>query len=106
MSVVDKAPAALPDPAAQHFDPGGLLALDQGADGRSVCAVVAQLAALQSYIAHGGDIAFGLDPDCHFFNDGVKFTMTTMSVPDGGTTAVLLGLTMVGLCFARRQFSH
>lgn len=65
-----------------------------------------QLAALQSYIAHGGDIAFGLDPDCHFFNDGVKFTMTTMSVPDGGTTAVLLGLTMVGLCFARRQFSH
>jgi hypothetical protein len=65
-----------------------------------------QLAALQSYIAHGGDIAFGLDPDCHFFNNGVTFTMNTMSVPDGGTTAVLLGLTMVGLCFARRQFSH
>ena len=63
----------------------------------------AQLVALQSYIANGGNIAFGLDPDCHFFNDGVKFTM---SVPDGGTTAVLLGLTMVGVCFARRQFSH
>jgi VPDSG-CTERM motif len=62
----------------------------------------AQLVALQSYIAHGGNIAFGLDPDCHFFNDGVKFTM---SVPDGGTTAVLLGLTLVGICFARRQFA-
>lgn len=62
----------------------------------------AQLVALQSYIANGHNIAFGLDPDCHFFNDGVKFTM---SVPDGGTTAVLLGLTMVGLVFARRQFS-
>jgi hypothetical protein len=63
----------------------------------------AQLVALQSYIANGGNIAFGLDPDCHFFNDGVKFTM---SVPDGGTTAALLGLTMVCVCFARRQFSH
>jgi hypothetical protein len=62
----------------------------------------AQLVALQSYITNGHNIAFGLDPDCHFFNDGVKFTM---SVPDGGTTAVLLGLTMVGLVFARRQFS-
>lgn len=27
-------------------------------------------------IATNGDLAFGLDPDCHFFNDGVKFTMT------------------------------
>jgi len=63
----------------------------------------AQLVALRSYIANGANIAFGFDPDCHFFNDGVKFTMT---VPDGGTTAVLLGLTMVGVCFARRQFSH
>ena len=62
----------------------------------------AQLVALQSYIVHGGNIAFGLDPDCHFFNDGVKFTM---SVPDGGTTAVLLGLAVVGICFARRQFA-
>ena len=62
----------------------------------------AQLVALQSYIVHGGNIAFGLDPDCHFFNDGVKFTM---SVPDGGTTAVLLGLAVVGICFARRHFA-
>ncbi len=34
-----------------------------------------QLAALKDYIANGHDIAFGLDPDCHFFNDGITFTM-------------------------------
>ncbi|MEO6507398.1 MAG: hypothetical protein ABIO87_06400 [Chthoniobacterales bacterium] len=28
-----------------------------------------QLQTLSAYIANGGDLAFGLDPDCHFFND-------------------------------------
>jgi hypothetical protein len=63
----------------------------------------AQLLALQSYIANGGNIAFGLDPDCHFFNDGVTFTMT---VPDGGPTALLLGLSLICIGFARQKFSH
>jgi hypothetical protein len=63
----------------------------------------AQLIALQGYIAHGGNIAFGLDPDCHFFNNGVTFAMTTATVPEGGTTACLLGLTMIAVCFAHRK---
>lgn len=63
----------------------------------------AQLLALQAYIANGHDIAFGLDPDCHFFNDGVTFTM---NVPEGGTTAVLLAVTMVCLVLTHRQFSY
>jgi hypothetical protein len=62
----------------------------------------AQLLALQSYIAHGGDIAFGLDPDCHFFNDGVTFKITT-TVPDTGTTAILLGGVFVVLACAQRK---
>ena len=63
----------------------------------------AQLLALQSYIANGGNIAFGLDPDCHYFNDGVTFKMT---VPDGGATALLLGLVLVSVGFARQKFAH
>jgi hypothetical protein len=63
---------------------------------------VAQLLALQSYIANGGNIAFGLDPDCHYFNDGVTFNMT---VPEGGKTAVLLGLTMIFVCLVHRKLS-
>jgi hypothetical protein len=59
----------------------------------------AQLLALQAYITNGKNIAFGLDPDCHFFNDGVTFTF---SVPEGGTTAILLGLATLGLFVARR----
>ncbi len=63
---------------------------------------IAQLLALQSYIANGGNIAFGLDPDCHFFNDGVTFNMT---VPEGGKTAVLLGLTIIFVCLVHRKLS-
>jgi len=41
-----------------------------------------QLQALTTYINNGHDIAFGLDPDCHFFNDGVTFSMTYSPVPE------------------------
>jgi hypothetical protein len=40
------------------------------------------LTALQSYINNGHDIAFGFDPDCHFFNDGITFTMNVVPVPE------------------------
>lgn len=62
----------------------------------------AQLAALQAYITNGKNIAFGLDPDCHFYNNGVTFTF---SVPEGGTTAVLLGLTVLFFGFLHRKVS-
>lgn len=52
----------------------------------------AQLNALSAYIASGNDIAFGLDPDCHFFNDGVKFTMTLTPVPELSALYPLVGL--------------
>src|SRR5450755_51997 len=56
----------------------------------------AQLAALQGYVntlgASGwGNFAFGLDPDCHYFNNGVSFIITTSStttsVPESGSAA-------------------
>ncbi len=59
----------------------------------------AQLAALNAFGADGR-IAFGLDPDCHYYNQGVSFSInnyvpTTAAVPAPG--AVMLGT--VGLMF-------
>ena len=42
----------------------------------------AQLQALATYITNGQDIAFGFDPDCHFFNDGITFTMNITPIPE------------------------
>jgi hypothetical protein len=52
----------------------------------------AQLAVLQQYISHGNDIAFGIDPDCHFFNDGVNFNMNVTPVPEMNALFPLVGL--------------
>ncbi len=64
------------------------------------------LAALQAYIANGKDIAFGFDPDCHFFNDGISFTITSVTpVPEMSTIlpiCVLLSFA-VGLEVRRRR---
>lgn len=42
-----------------------------------------------------GTIAFGIDPDCHYWNDGVRFEIITAAVPAPG--AIMLGT--VGLVF-------
>jgi len=42
----------------------------------------AQLQTLSQYITNGHDIAFGFDPECHFFNDGITFTMNFTPVPE------------------------
>ena len=63
----------------------------------------AQLAALRSDIANGNDLALGFDPDCHFFNNGVQFSMTTRgdTVPDNGSTFMLLAGATVIMVAAR-----
>lgn len=50
----------------------------------------AQLATLTDYIKAGNNIAFGLDPDCHFFNDGVSFTLNVTPIPEAATFAPVL----------------
>jgi len=52
-----------------------------------------QLDMLNTY-AKDGDIAFGFDPDCHFYNDGVKFIV---NVPVPAPGALLLGSMGMGL---------
>lgn len=39
--------------------------------------------------AADGKFGFGFDPDCHFWNDGVKLTITTAPVPEPATMTVL-----------------
>ena len=53
-----------------------------------------QLTMLQSFIANNGNVAFGLDPDCHYYNSGISFQMTTAHAPEPGTSL------LVGLCLA------
>jgi hypothetical protein len=63
-----------------------------------------EIAYLNSFILNGRNFALGLDSDCHYFNDGIKLTLTTGSapVPEPGTLA-LLGGTAVAAWFGRRR---
>jgi hypothetical protein len=63
----------------------------------------AQLLALQTYIANGHDIAFGFDPDCHYFNDGIKFTMTLTPVPEMASAIPALCLVALATAFEIRR---
>ena len=66
----------------------------------------AELVALNSYINSGHDVAFGFDPDCHFFNDGISFTITTSPIPEfssGIPVAGLVGVAVAIEMFRRRR---
>jgi hypothetical protein len=58
----------------------------------------AQLTALMNYINNGHDVAFGFDSECHFFNDGITFTMNVVPIPE--VASVLPVALLVGIATA------
>jgi hypothetical protein len=61
-----------------------------------------QLDSLESYLRNDGRFALGFDPDCHFYNTGIKLEVETRPVPEPGSMA-LLGAGLVGLAAAIRR---
>jgi hypothetical protein len=82
----------------------------QGQDGSGTHAkdviipfTTSQIITLATYIQDDGKFGFGFDPDCHYFNSGVTFEITTSttSVPEAGQTILLLGLGVTCLLIFR-----
>ncbi|MFH1282032.1 MAG: PEP-CTERM sorting domain-containing protein [bacterium] len=51
-----------------------------------------------------GNFGFGIDPDCHYYNDGIYFTIETSTIPEPATMS-LLGLGLLGLAGLKRKKS-
>lgn len=65
-----------------------------------------QLKILSAYFLNGKEIAFGFDPDCHFWNNGITFSIQTTNSPTPTpepTTMALLGTGLAGLYYRRRR---
>lgn len=75
--------------------------------GQNLSFSLRDLGLLDVFLAYAstGTFGFGFDPDCHFFNDGITFTVIT-DVPEPATALLFaLGLMGVGVKAYRRKRS-
>ncbi|MBN1492760.1 MAG: PEP-CTERM sorting domain-containing protein [Candidatus Omnitrophica bacterium] len=62
------------------------------------------LAYLTQYAGNDGRIGFGFDADCHYWNDGVTFTVETETIPVPEPASVLLfGMSLIGMFGMKRR---
>jgi len=71
-----------------------------------------QLALLTGFVTDSrpdnrADFGLAFDPDCHYYNSGIKFTITTdrANVPDAGATSILAGGAFLALAAFRRKLA-
>lgn len=61
-----------------------------------------ELAKLRDYSANDGRFGLAFDPDCHYWNDGVKFKIYTAPVPEPATM-LMMGAGLLGGIGLRRK---
>lgn len=84
--------------------PGGPVGITYDLD---FATVPGALTTLKSFIANGNDFAFGFDPDCHYFNSGATFTLTTGSplsaVPEPSSVVLMGTMGVVAIRLLRKR---
>jgi hypothetical protein len=106
------APGTAPGPGSNVFPSGGWSVVADGvnASGQQLYTYTytfteAQEDVLEAYIANGQNIAIALDPDCHFFNDGIALTLTTGPAIPEPLTVVLISAGLAAAGYRRRRRS-
>lgn len=65
-----------------------------------------QIKTLLAYLQNGDDFGLSFDPDCHYYDSGIKLTLQTAHVPEVGYSLGMLGFGFLSLLTARNKWSQ